>query len=465
MKPAPVHAARPRAGGQAAGQSVVAPPEVIVDQQRAEDDAPALAISDDSTGADAGHWTNGSAGRERALITYAGYIGWTTPADGLVDDMPMWRLYTGQARDTVRDWGWLDAVHPDDRERVARAWRDAASGAAPYEVEFRVRRRDGVYRAFLDRGVPVVDDDGQVREWVGFLTDITERKQSEEERSAVLISEREAARASEGALLAANGRMNEFLGIASHELKTPLTTILANTQYLARRLNDSRTRTSDPEALEAALETVRTVIDRTARQTARLTRLVNDLVDVSRIQAGKLELRLAPCDLAPLVTEMVDEQRQLHPERRIALDLAAEPPVCVVGDADRLGQVLANYLSNALKYSAEDQPVTVRLARDGDRARVSVRDAGPGVPAGEESRIWERFYRSAAVTVRSGSGIGLGMGLHIARTIVECHGGEVGLRTRRGKGTTFWYTLPLADPVESVATLTCQPAGRRPARP
>jgi signal transduction histidine kinase len=115
----------------------------------------------------------------------------------------------------------------------------------------------------------------------------------------------------------------------------------------------------------------------------------------------------------------------------------------VLADVDRIGQVMTNYLTNALKYSADDKRVTVGLEVDGAMARVSVHDAGPGIPAAEQERIWERFYRVPGIEHRSGSGIGLGMGLYISRTIVGRHHGHVGVKSHPGSGSTFWFTLPL----------------------
>jgi signal transduction histidine kinase len=178
-------------------------------------------------------------------------------------------------------------------------------------------------------------------------------------------------------------------------------------------------------------------------QIGRIERLTSDLVDVSRIQAGRLDMQLTPCDLVPIVVDAVREQSLTAPARSIDVDVPPGAAVPVLADADRIGQVVTNYLTNALKYSADDEPVTVGLEVDGAMARVSVHDAGPGIPAAEQERIWERFYRVPGLEHRSGSGIGLGMGLYISRTIVERHHGHVGVESHPGSGSTFWFTLPL----------------------
>jgi len=269
-------------------------------------------------------------------------------------------------------------------------------------------------------------------------------------RLATLVMERdrlftETTFAQANALAAAEARhrMDTFLGIASHELKTPLTTIKGNLQLARRRIAAAlREVASENERLQRQLEDVQKMLDRAERQVGIQNRLVSDLVDISRIQADKLELRLETIDLATIVREIVEDQRFAAPERLIVFDtsvLAAR----VSADAERIGQVVNNYLSNALKYSPADYPVAVRLDVQGELARVAVRDEGPGLSTKQQARIWERFYRVPEIQVQSGSGVGLGLGLHISRAIIEQHGGQVGVQSTPGQGSTFWFTLPL----------------------
>ncbi len=264
-----------------------------------------------------------------------------------------------------------------------------------------------------------------------------------------LLRERAEAQANMLALGEANRRMDEFLGIASHELRTPLTTIRLHFQLAQRRIDALRSYVVSAEVVARELERLQEQFRRAHIQTGRLDRLVNDLLDVSRIQAGRLELRKAPEDLIGIVNETVDEQRQLAPNRVIHFQGASDQSAMVFVDGERIRQVVTNYLTNALKYSREDQPVKVGLQADEQDARVWVRDEGPGIPLSEQAHIWERFHRVPGIEVQSGSGIGLGLGLHICRTIIEWHGGQVGLESAPGAGATFWFSLPRSSPALS----------------
>jgi signal transduction histidine kinase len=272
------------------------------------------------------------------------------------------------------------------------------------------------------------------------------------------------ARASELALREANRCMEEFLSIVGHELRTPLTSVLGNVQLAVRWVDQVRQAEEDESAAFGVrrsalgrasperqtpnaerLEKVATLLQRVERQGRVLSRLVNEMLDIVRIQAGRLALRPEPTDLAALVCEVVQEHQQRAPQRTIDLDVPSAEEVLVCADAERLAQVVASYLSNALKYSAADQPVMVGLRTEGSAARVWVRDRGPGLPAAEQARIWERFYRVPGIGHQDGASVGLGLGLHISRGIVERQGGQVGVASTPGEGAIFWFTAPLAS--------------------
>ena len=272
------------------------------------------------------------------------------------------------------------------------------------------------------------------RQWVVYLENVQLRR------------EREEAHAHEQAVNQTNQQLETFLGMACHELKTPLTSVIMGLQMIQRRVQRSMpTRVGEVSGAPPDGEVVHALAQTTLQQGERLNRLVNDLIDTSRIQAGRLELRLKGVDLVSIVRRMVEEQRQGAPERSISLSLKVAS-LLVCADADRLGQVVTNYLTNALKYSQEDRPVEVGVQGEGLLGRVWVRDQGPGIPQDAQERIWERFHCVPGIEVQSGSGIGLGLGLHISKTIIEHHQGQVGIQSSPGHGSTFWFTLPLADP-------------------
>lgn len=265
------------------------------------------------------------------------------------------------------------------------------------------------------------------------------------------------AHSSELALREANRRFDTFLSIASHELRTPLAGIKGNIQLAQRRLSFLKS----PELPEKAL-----LLDRLGKVQDYLlhaehrvnvqNRMISDLLDVSRIQANKLNLVMRPCNLAEIVREAVEDQRYTVTERVITLALPTCEEAMVIGDADRLGQVVGNYLTNALKYSPVEQPVEVNVETQEGVVRVSVRDHGPGLSPEEQKRIWERFYRVKDLPTQGDAPPGLGLGLHICRSILEAHHGRFGLESTLGQGCTFWFALPLACADTSKASSTSE---------
>jgi len=252
------------------------------------------------------------------------------------------------------------------------------------------------------------------------------------------------AHSSELALREANRRFDEFLSIASHELRTPLAGIKGNLQLALRRLVALKSdQMADLETLFEKLNKVQEYLLQAEHRVNVQNRMISDFLDVSRIQANKLELVLGPCDLLQVVSDAVKDQQYNVPERVITLKAPDNHALMIIGDADRLGQVVHNYLTNALKYSPPDHPVVVHIAHKANEAHVAVQDQGPGLTPEEQKRVWERFYRVKGIPAQGG-GQGLGLGLHICRTIIEAHQGKFGLESTPGKGSTFWFALPLA---------------------
>jgi signal transduction histidine kinase len=229
---------------------------------------------------------------------------------------------------------------------------------------------------------------------------------------------------------------DEFLSIASHELRTPVTSMMLASQGLLKLVTTGSLERAPAGFLRSSLETA-------VRQTSRMSQLIDRLLDVSRMQAGRLELQLEPVDLAAVVQEMVGQSREDLARAGCALRVSAEQPVVGRWDRSRLEQVVANLLSNAIKYGA-GKPIEIQVGVEGATARLLVRDHGIGIPLDRQERIFERFER--AVSARHYSGLGLG--LFIVARLLRAMGGSVGVESAPGEGAAFLVELPLAGPQE-----------------
>jgi signal transduction histidine kinase len=234
--------------------------------------------------------------------------------------------------------------------------------------------------------------------------------------------------------LLAERRKDAFISMASHELKTPVTSLKGFTNILQRRLG----RQGDAQGLH--------YLARMDVQLDRLTALISELLDISRMQSGRLPLREEPFALDALVEETVEAAQAASATHRLLIEGSAG--VQVVGDQERLRQVFVNLLTNAIKYSPRSETVIVRLARDeaGGQAIVSVQDFGIGIDRAHHEQIFERFYQVSDPEEKTYPG--LGIGLYISREIVERHRGRLWVESSKGNGATFFVALPLLSPHE-----------------
>jgi excisionase family DNA binding protein len=239
-----------------------------------------------------------------------------------------------------------------------------------------------------------------------------------------------------------NAVLEEFMNAVGQELHTPLTTTRGALQQ-ARRLLQRTLESPLSDSTIALLTKLQDLLIHAERQVSTEMRLVGNLLDASRIEANRFELSPVWGNLVEIVRETVANQQELAPQRRFELELPGDDLVAVIADADSIRQALTNYLTNALKFSRPDQPIEIRLTVGEAQARVSVQDKGPGIPTSEQGKIWRRFQQNQREPLRSRSGLGLG--LYITRAIIQLHHGQVGVESHSGEGSTFWFTIPLAD--------------------
>jgi PAS domain S-box-containing protein len=360
--------------------------------------------------------------RFRSLIEATSQIVWSTNAKGeFVTEQPQWTAFTGQSFDEFKGWGWLNTIHPDDRVHIAEAWTNSVANRALYDIEMRLRRYDGEYRYMHIRGVPIVNTDGSIREWIGRHTDITERKQFE----MALAKAKELAEA-------ASHAKSEFLANMSHELRTPLNGILGYAQVLQRskRLNEEE----------------RSQIQVIYQCGSHLLTLINDILDLSKIEAQKVEL--IPTDFHfPAFLQGVAEMCRIRAEQKgiqFYYQLASELPIGIQADEKRLRQVLINLLSNAIKFTDTGSVTfTISYALE-NKIRFEVRDTGIGILQDKLQAIFLPFEQ---VGDNRRQTEGTGLGLAISQKIVELMGSTIHVHSQVGVGSVFWFdvNLPTAD--------------------
>ncbi|HEX6098640.1 MAG TPA: ATP-binding protein [Thermoanaerobaculia bacterium] len=315
-----------------------------------------------------------------------------------------WFEFTGQTEQESLGFGWTGAVHPDDAEPVHETFLSANTRRVPFAFDYRIRRVDGRYGWVIDSARPRFDANGEFLGYVGSVIDITERKHAEQAK-------------------------DEFLATLSHELRTPLTSGFGWVKLLGKA--------REPEILETGLHAIE-------ESFVNQMKLIDDLLDVSRIAAGKLHLELQSLDLGSIVDGAVEMVRPAAEAKGIRLRVHAQTALSVRGDAARLKQVFWNLLSNAIKFTNAGGEVDVELrSRDGS-AEVVVRDTGQGIDAKFLPHVFARFRQADASTTRKHGG--LGIGLSIVASLVEAHDGAVRAESDGpDTGAAFTVTLPLVE--------------------
>jgi len=329
---------------------------------------------------------------------------WTADKEGNIDYYnKKWYDYTGFEGVDSREAATHKILHPDDIERATQVWQRSKENKSAYEIEYQFKdgQTEDSYKWFLGRAVPIKDTNDEIIQWIGTCTDINEFKQFQQQK-------------------------DNFLGIASHELKTPLTSLKLYSQYLEKNLRKQ----DDQKNADVAMK-----MD---DQINKLTGLVNDLLDVTKIQNGKILLNKSNFNFDVLVTEIITEQ-QMSTSHRIYLE--AENIGEIYGDRHRISQVMSNLISNAIKYSPDSDKIkiTTKLTEEGC-VLFSVKDYGIGIPEDKKDKVFEQYYRVSGSMEHTFPGLGLG--LYISSEIIKRSGGRIFVNSIEGKGSDFCFEIP-----------------------
>lgn len=318
---------------------------------------------------------------------------------------------------TIKRAQVISRIDPRDLERHEAVVRTALETGEGFAMEYRVVHPDGTVLNIHSIGRPVFDAEGRLIKLVGTSQDVTERSRLEDQL-----------RAQYEQLLMLDQLKNNFVNSVTHELRTPLASIMGYAEFLEDQIGGPTT----PEQQE--------YIRQIQHATRRLEYLLSDLLDFARIEAGTFSLRISSADLCEKVREVFESMRPQADESQVQLRTCmCEGPLVLDMDAQRIGQVLTNLVSNALKFSPVGGTITVSAWRQGGRVRCEIQDLGPGISADEMPRLFQRFSQLEA-GVRMGKGAGLG--LSISKALVEAHGGTIGVQSTPGGGSTFWFELP-----------------------
>ena len=371
----------------------------------------------------------------RAIGESIDYGVWVCDAEGRsLYASPSYLELVGLTQAQSAESAWGDALHPDDRERISAAWKECARTGGMWDTEYRARGVDGKWHPILARGLPVRHADGHIVNWAGINLDISRLK------------------AAEDSLRRADRRKDEFLATLAHELRNPLAPV-RNAVHLLQHHGRS-----DPDLVWAC-----DVID---RQIAQMARLLDDLLDLSRIELDKLELQRERVTIGSVLGDALETSRPALEAGRHHVELSLGTEAVVLGDRMRLAQVFGNLLNNAAKYTDRGGHIRVSALRVGDCVEVRVCDDGIGFEPGEAAGLFEMF--SQTDTARAHAAGGLGIGLALVRGLVEKHGGRVTAASEGpGHGSEFMVELPVApalaptDPLPAGASSLPHSPGRR----
>ncbi|MDB5223550.1 MAG: domain S-box protein [Chitinophagaceae bacterium] len=345
----------------------------------------------------------------RDLADQSPFMVWKVDDKGLCTYVNKpWSDFTGLSFEESLNLGWGKAFHPDDAEAEYEKFMSCFNQSKPYHSKFRLKTKDGEYRWVLAQSNPLQQKE---KGYIGSLTDITEQEAAQEATKLLMQ------------------RKDEFISMASHELKTPVTSLKAFTQILQM--------TFEQEGHTVASD----MLIKMDKQINKLTRLITDLLDASKANAGQMEMQYDKdrFDFNELLKEISDEMQRTSQTHTIELNLTDTKTV--VGDKNRIGQVITNLISNAIKYSPDADCIVITTSHDNDKIKCCVQDFGIGIPEQEQPKLFTRFFRVTNDNVNTYPGLGLG--LYITNEIVKRHSGSIDFKSKEGKGSTFCFSLPL----------------------
>jgi PAS domain S-box-containing protein len=371
--------------------------------------------------------------RYRSFLEITGQLGWTTNADGeVVEDLPLWRLFTGQSVEDIKGWGWSKAVHPDDIESVRETWQKAVRTSTNYECEYRIRRHDGVYRYFMVRGVPVFVNGGSVREWVGTCIDITDRKEAQQQLEHLTDE-----------LEHKNEELESIIRIASHDLRSPLMNIKGFAGELAKDIGKLHKAIKEERISEELTEKAEMVFTKYVPEAVgfiessadSINNMIKSLMDVAK--AGTVKINIQNLDMNALLAKAVSNARFKLEQCGGQIDI--EPLYFCRGDDGQITQVFTNIIENAIKYREPSRPLKIQVyaSAEPDKVTYCVEDNGKGIAEDHLDKVFDLFAR-----LDPEAAAGEGIGLTIVKRMVERQGGKIWANSQVGKGSKFFMSLP-----------------------
>ncbi len=330
---------------------------------------------------------------------------WTATPDGKKNYFNKYLFdYTGLTFDKLEGDGWHEYIFPADLERTVKQWHQSVNEGKDFKIEIRIRRYDGDYCWFLSQATAQKNSAGKITGWVGTKTEIEDQKAKEKQK-------------------------DDFISIASHELKTPITSLNGYIYVLKEMFASSKN--------QASIQ----LLDKVSKQTNKLISLINTLLDITKIKQGLMQLDQSEFDIDNLVREVSEEMKATSANHKIELNLQAKK--IITADRQKIDEVLTNLISNAIKYSPKADKIVLTSTSSDENVSICVQDFGLGISKEMQEKIFDRFFRINDKNMESYPGLGLG--LYIASEIVKRHRGTISVNSEKNRGSVFYVTLPVKN--------------------